>query len=316
VFPASLHDNQDLYLEDLGTGKLTRITRDPAPDGVPTWSPDGSRLAFVRFAPDGSSRIHVMDADGAHDHLLTPRALASEISPSWSADGRRLVFASITGNGGAASATAIYSIAVDGTDLRRLTNGPDLPNDPVWSPDGSHIAFDVGDPSPRLCVMDPSGAHRRCLTRPDAKILIDWPLLWSPDGSRLAFSGAGTQGRRDVYVIALNGNHPVDLTGDSGAEGAPAWSPDGRQLAFWSDREGGGDLYVVDQDGGGLRRLTTSSRLSGITTLAWSPDGTQLIVWNSPEGSESVNYVVEVAGGGLHRLTKEPGDESLALWRP
>jgi TolB protein len=316
VFAAALHDNQDLYIAVPGSDRLTRITTDHAADGVPVWSPDGSKLAFVRFSQDGSSRLHVVNADGTDDHLVTKQAVGAEILPTWSHDGRRLVFAGIIGNGGAASSSAIYSVGVDGGALRQLTHDSLLPNDPVWSPDGSLIAFDVGDPRPSLYVMDTTGGRRRLVSPPDPRLLLDWPLLWSPDSSALAFAATGTNGRRDVYVVERDGHGRIDLTSGPGTEGAPAWSPDGAHLAFWSDRDGDGDLYVVARTGGSATRLTTGSHLTGVTTLAWSPDGRYLLVWNSPEQGAATNYVVAATGGELRKLTRQPGDQFMAVWRP
>ncbi|TMD25814.1 MAG: hypothetical protein E6I94_11255 [Chloroflexi bacterium] len=310
VFAASLADNQELYLADPATGLLTRLTHDPAPDAVPVWSPDGLHVAFIRFAEDGSSRIHVMNADGTGDRVLTDRAGAMEISPTWSPDGRQIAFASVTGNGGAASDSEIYAIGAQGGGLRQLTHDPrGKPNDPVWSPDGSLIAFDAGDPTPALYVIDPAGGDARRLSPPDARLRIDWPLLWAFDGSALAFAGNGPTGQRDVYLVNWDGSGLVDL--------APTWSPDGRRLAFWSDRDGPGDIYLIGREGGAPRRLTTGSRLSETVTLAWSPDGRHLIAWSSPGGQAAdKNYVVDAASGDIHRLTNEPGDEYMALWRP
>ena len=318
VFAASLADNEELYLADPATGRLTRLTHDPAPDAVPVWSPDGSHLAFIRFAEDGSSRIHVMNADGTGDRLLTDRAGAMEISPTWSPDGRQIAFATVTGNGGAATDSELFLVGAEGGAPRQLTHDPlGKPNDPVWSPDGSLIAFDVGDPTPALHVIDPVTGNQHQLSEPDSKLRINWPLLWAPDGSALAFAASGHDGQQDAYTVDRAGGHLVDLSGDRGTEGAPAWSPDGSQLAFWSDRDGGGDIYTIGRMGGAVRRLTTASQLSGIVTLAWSPDGRRLIVWDSPGGQAGdENYVVDTATGDIHRLTNEPGDEYMALWRP
>ena len=314
VVAASVADNQDIYVEDLASGRLTRLTRDLAPDGVPVWSPSGTRLAFVRFATDGSSLIHLMNADGTGDEPLTNRPTSHEILPSWSPNGRQLAFADVP----SAGSSQIFTIFADGTGLRQLTHDPaGHPNDPIWSPDGSLIAFDAGDPKPALFVMAPDGSHLRRLTPPDAQLLTNWPLSWSPDGSAVAFAGTGPDGTRDVYVVSSEGAQSADLTKDGRDEGAPAWSPDGRRLAFWSNRDGQGDIYVVAREGGGLQRLTTGSGLVGTVTLAWSPDGRQLIVWNLPQGQEdSQNYILDENGGDLRVLTSELSGAFMAFWRP
>jgi len=318
VLAATLGDNQDIYLEDPTSAQLTRLTTDPAPDGVPVWSASGTRLSFVRFAADGSSAIHLMNADGSDERRLTSRSVGIEILPSWSPNGSQIAFVEVTGKGGSAGAAQIFTINADGSALVQLTHDPAVQsNDPVWSPDGSLIAFDAGDPKPALYVMDPTGGHVRSLSPPDALLETNWPLIWSPDGSTVAFAGTGPDGKRDVYVVGRDGTRLQDLTANGGDEGPPAWSPDGRQLAFWSDRDGSGDIYVVAAEGGSPRRLTTGSHVSGTVTLAWSPDGLRLIVWNRPSGQGTdKNYLLAASGGALRPLISGPSDEFMAFWRP
>jgi Tol biopolymer transport system component len=122
----------------------------------PVWSPDGAHIVYL-----ANGVIHETNADGSGDHVLsTPLAGWYDETPDWSPDGSRLAFAQRNFDG---SASALYSIAADGSDQRQLTSGADRDYRPAWSPDGSKIVFDRQDPTGRqLHVMnaDASGETR------------------------------------------------------------------------------------------------------------------------------------------------------------
>ena len=310
VFSSTRTGNGDLYLADVTSGTLARLTTDPAFEGVPSWSPDGSRVAYVRFARDGSSEIHVINADGTADRTVSGRAGASQILPTWSPDGRQIAFGSATRDD-----SAIWVVGSDGLNPRRLTPDSIRANDPVWSPDGSLIAYTAGDPTLSLYVMSPDGSNVRRLTPPDATLLINWGSLWSPDGSRLAFVGRGAGGSRQVQVVSRDGGDVLNLTEGTDDKGEPAWSPDGTELAFWSDRDGAGEIYAIPSAGGSWRRLTTGSGLSGVVvSLRWSPDGRKIAVWTPWELGEV--YLLDAAGGKLVNVTNDPEDDTQVAWRP
>jgi Tol biopolymer transport system component len=312
LFASSRNDNQDLFLEDATNGQIQRLTQDPAADGVAVWSPDGLMIAFVRFAQDGSSEIHITDASGSNDRQVTHRAKASQILPSWSPDGRQFAYASVTGTG-----SEIFIVSSDGSGERQLTTGPvTRPNDPLWSPDGSTIAFTAGDPKRALYVVNVAGGEPRQVTEPNAELSINWPLMWAPDGSRLAFAAPASTGKSDIFVVARDGTGLVALTAGDGDSRAPAWSPDGSQLAFWSDRDGG-DFYVISSAGGSARRLTTESGISaGDVSIAWSPDGSELAAWSAPDSRPGRIFLVDLAPGTVRPLPADEGDDFPALWRP
>src|SRR6266516_5908769 len=128
----------DIYvINSNGTG-LTRLTTDPAYDASPTWSPDGSKIAFMSLR-DGNGEIYVMNADGTNPVALTNHA-GSDEQPAWSPDGRKIAFASNRDGH-----YEIYLMNADGTGVTRLTAGPDhYSAGPRWSPDGRRIAFTAG----------------------------------------------------------------------------------------------------------------------------------------------------------------------------
>jgi Tol biopolymer transport system component len=155
----------------------------------------------------------------------------------------------------------------DGTEHRRLTRGPKgRKASLVWSPDGRKLAFlsdgDHGDFQFDLYVMNAEGSGLRRLTRNPAS---DSAPAWSPSGRKIAFV-SNRDGTYEVYVMNADGSGQLALgartVGIRGALGdvvapddAPAWSPDGRKIAFVSNRDGTHEVYVMNADSGGQRRL-------------------------------------------------------------
>ena len=153
-----------------GSGQ-TRLTDSDAVDFDPSWSPDGSRIAFSSVR-DGAAEIYVMSADGSAQTRLTDKE-ARNYYPSWSPDGSLIAFTSY-GDGNA----EIYVMNADGSAQTRLTNNEAVDSRPSWSPDGLRIAFDstLGDPDPgddtrisNIYVMNADGSGLTRLTDNEAR---------------------------------------------------------------------------------------------------------------------------------------------------
>jgi TolB protein len=251
-----------------GTG-VRRLTAELV-DTAPAWSPDGSRIAFLRGFWGPHAGIYVMRADGTGLRRITDGGSlpgSSDNGPSWSPEGTRMAFA---------RNADIYVVDTDGTDLERLTEGPVMEYDPTWSPDGSRIAFtgydlaSDGQPpsSVRLYVMKADGTEITELGPEN----VQGPA-WSPDGSEIAYvdteTGAimairpdGTEPRRILDVAGLVGG--VHLVYDV------AWSPDGTKLVFMAGPDSEDThVYVVNRDGSNAMQLTDDRAPD--STPAWQP---------------------------------------------
>src|SRR6266545_2027374 len=161
----------------------------------------------------------------------------------------------------------VYTVNADGSGLKRLTRSEDLEFDPTWSPDGRAVAYrhqrDFESPID-IFVMDADGSHQRNLTGREE--LAGWGPDWSADGERIAWNTAtDTTSYFDLAVIHPDGTGRRVIKPGVYVE-YPAWSPDGRRIAFMSHvaEEGSPyDIFVMNADGTDVRRLTESPAVDG-----------------------------------------------------
>jgi TolB protein len=254
-------ERSNLYVIRADGSHRVRLTRTAGVSYCPAWSPDGRRVAFTAVRR-GRVGLYVIDADGRSERLLARDA--SPHDPAWSPDGERIAFTREIRN-----SSALFVIDADGSNERRLTRNPGrFDVDPAWSPDGRTIVFasqsSANTADADLFLIGADGRHERRLTA--KRIYVDGPS-WSPDGNWIAFARDDRKGEMSVYVIGAKGTTSLRLTRPDqqvqpwpplrpSIDAFPAWSPDGKRLAFASDRSGSFRLYVMAADGSNQVQLT------------------------------------------------------------
>jgi Tol biopolymer transport system component len=252
VFNSMRTGNAEIYTMDWDGQNQTRVASHPAADVDPAFSPDGRTIVFASNRT-GNNDIFVVDRDGGDGVNLTAHP-ANEGWPRWSPDGRQIVFhTNRDGN------FEIYVMDSDGQNPTRLTNYAGIDQYPDWSPDGRQIVFrrDID-----IYVLDLRTGDIERLTNAAP---LNQMAMWSPNGRQLVFMSA-RDGYPSVFVMDADGSNQVNLTPKATADSpgewlsrAPAWSTNGRQIYFMSFRPStGGDteVFVMNADGSGVRRLT------------------------------------------------------------
>ena len=289
----------------LGTALVVVIT------GVASVKPAasaGKALPVIAFGR--AQDVAVMGADGTNEITVAKQASGVKGAPAWSPDGLKLAFHADRGDG-----FDVYVVDSVTRRFTRLTNSEGDDRNPAWSPDGTRIAFDsTRDGTRGIYVMNADGRGQTGLTTGAASLAP----TWSPDGTRIAFTqkvardGASTQ---EIFVVSAAGGNLTQLT-DGGSEShlsaEPRWSPDGKLIAFQSDREGSLDLYLMRADGSGEpRRLTTDDAKD--QHPAWSPDGKQIVFASDRDGDLEI-FVTD--GKSERQLTKNESPDTQPDWRP
>jgi Tol biopolymer transport system component len=279
----------------------------------PAWSPDGDWIAYAEKPPeDERARIIRLSLDTLEKQPLTspPESSAGDMFPSYSPDGTQIAFVR-SGSAGYGDLD-VWVQPVAGGEARRLTSGEyDYCEGLAWTDDGSEILFSTGWSGTILRVGLEGGAPR-----PVAG--VGQSAAWaSIRGDRMVYSQSTFQ-PRDIWRVPGRRGAAADRTAErliasSGSENDPAYSPDGRRIAFQSSRSGFLNIWVCDSDGAHPVQLTSFERHTG--TPRWSPDGRR-IVFDSYEAGDWNLYVIAADGGVPRRLTREPSDDNTGTWSP
>ena len=244
-------------------------------NATPSFSPDGKRLYFFSNRT-GNNQIWVMGPDGSHQRQLTFGSDGDALTPQESPDGTKLAFASSQGGLGHPE---IFIMNSDGTGLKQLTQTPVAPQGQsyTWS-------------------LHPS---------------------WSPDGQKITYASTKS-GSTQVWVMDADGSNRVQLTSGLGENfpdaNVPSYSPDGRQIVFWSGFEKNyGDIWVMNADGSSPRKLTTTPAPRSADNPVWSPDGTKVIFDSNRDGALGI-WMVDVSGS--EPILVAHGFGTVCAWQP
>ena len=192
-----------------------------------------------------------------------------------------------------------FIMNADGSDQRRDTSIAGLRTG-LWSPNGKKVVFyKEGDESNAVYLADSDGSNEIKLP------FLGGNLRWSPD-SRLIMYQYGRP-NADIFLYALETGESTTLVSSPAFDADPSFSPDGKTIAFVSDREGNPEIYVQNLDGTALHRLTNHPAHDGFPTFA--PDGTQIAFNSNREDENFEIYLMNTDGSGIRRLTNSPSDD-------
>jgi Tol biopolymer transport system component/tRNA A-37 threonylcarbamoyl transferase component Bud32 len=345
-------DNWDIYVREVdGTG-FNRLTSDPADDCCPAWSPDGRQIAFLRasgdrwalylisalgggerklaevsgaslsWSPDGKN-IAFRDRKSPEDppsiwslsvetlerkQLTTPDANASlgDGRPAFSPDGLNLAFIRWR-----YARPALYVMSLPHGDPTLVTafNSPEII---CWTADSRDIVFSSFDEAGERALWRISvhgGEPRRVPARGEK---VSQPSI---SRNRLAYVSA--TGNLDIWRMEFAGKEAMKppskpLLSWSSDENHPVVSPDGRRIAFISNRSGNNEVWVCNSDGMKPVGLT-DIKAESVGSPSWSPDG-KLIAFDSRKSGSLDIYLVGADGGPVRRITTDPADEGAAQW--
>ena len=285
AFQRPAGDQMDLFTLRPG-GPAQRVLRSRAFEERPSWSPDGRLLAFARDTQDGATEIFTARPDGRDLRRVTHWGNVAG-TPTWTPDGRIVAFTlkdfpPPSSDEDPPPPSELYAIAPDGSGETRLTDDTTIQTDPDVSPADGTIAFTQwqavdGEPGVfDLGIGALTAGGAAATLAPFSAQRDAFNPSWSPDGRRIVFEvawatppGTGTHGegrQSDLVVMNADGSGLRPLTRTGALEATPVWSPDGRRIAFASDRhvrrgprERNGkdfELYVMHADGTHVRRLT------------------------------------------------------------
>jgi Tol biopolymer transport system component len=253
-----------IYAADIAQDAMRRLAAPEMGAQIVGWFPDSQRLAFSTWGK-GSYRLCAASVDGSGSEMLfdAPGYVALDLSP----DGTRIAVVDPKGEG------PIVIADSDGGNPRPLTDDRLAKSKPRWSPDGRRIGFVADDGEASLITVATLDGSS---TETIGEMALDGHFVWSPGGERIAFVGY-REGRYALYVSDLSGSEPVyaaalNPSDESGEifPAAPAWSPDGAQIAFSSFVDQQFHIYVTDAVGSYQRRLLPEGPdFALVYDLAW-----------------------------------------------
>ena len=295
-----MQDSPAIFLLALENHSAHQITTPSPPDEDwgPAFSPDGSRIVFVR-----ARNIMVMPAEGGEIQRLTQEPVRVLGSPAWAPDGQSIVFASPAPGG---TSPNLWRLPASGGPPAPIREAGQMVWNPALSKRGFRLACELASSARSINQMDfyPAGQKARSLVSSVSGENAGQQL--SPDGRKLVFQ-SDRAGALDIWVSDRNGQDPVQLTA-MGTAGAPRWSPDGKDIVFdvglgrdWREPRA---IFLVGADGGTPRPLVQDSFSNNVPS--WSHDGTWVYFASNRSGDWQV-WKVQRSTGSPVQVTKQGG---------
>jgi Tol biopolymer transport system component len=220
---------------------------------------------------------------------------AHAIHPVWSPDGKMFAFES-----NLAGSWDIWTMNLNGTNLRQMTTMKTSDRFASWSPDGKRIAF-ASDRSGNwdIWMMKVDGTDLKQLTTYDG---LDIAPVWSPDGKKIAFVSSRSMDVL-VWVMDPDGSHVQGMPNIRCGDWVSSWSPDGKIVAAVSSMRGTSDIWLIDVYERQIKQLTQKTDTRRDFLPAWSPDGTKVAFVSERNGKRDI-WLMDPDGQNERRLTR------------
>lgn len=230
-------------------------------------APDGKSAVFIRIV-EGREQLFTINLDGSGEKQITRGAFDDE-DPAWSPDGRKIAFVRIAGG-----KKSIHLVNPDGSGDEAISPATQSPIHPAWSPDSRRILYctddDLRPPAKNEAEIYAVDVATKQVTTLISGGINTYPVM-SQDGRKIAYRKIVGEMNSEVFVADADGSNPKNLTNHWSFEGWPAWSPDGRTIAFAGNRNAAYQIFLMDPDGGNVRLLANTEGRG--TAPKWSADG-------------------------------------------
>jgi TolB protein len=249
---------KEIAMADYDGAGQAPVTRNGSINLMPVWSPDARSLAYTSYKHGYPDLYRAFPFERRPEQTLAA-FVGINTSPAFSPDGKSLALTlSKDGN------PEIYVLTLATGTMRRLTRNAGIDTEPTWSPSGHQLAF-ISDRngSPNIYVMEVQGTSVRQLTSGG----FHTQPRWSPKGDSLVYTAR--QSVHDLWIVNVDGSNPRRLTAGSGDSQGATWAPNGRHLAFQSNRNGRWQIFAMLADGSGQEAITRAP--GEATSPSWSP---------------------------------------------
>jgi Tol biopolymer transport system component len=288
-----------LWLAASGAAATNKLERHGS---LPWASPDSKQIVFESDRDGSFKQLYLMNVDGTDVRRLT-HSSKDEIGPVWTSDGKWIVFRSFQRD-----SAQLEGIRPDGSERHTVCNRKEI-GWPRISPDGKRVAFQSSDESGARAIVTINLDGSDLQTVPTG-LDRPWDPIWSPDGKQLVFAqqppdaGDPTAQTESIYISDTSGRNRRLLAAFPGFIQLPAWSPDGKTIAYqtWTGKRGDADIVLLDVANGQFTTITHRGRPYLDETPAWLPDG-RLLFQSTRDGRYEV-YVMNRDGSSQQRLTK------------
>lgn len=339
AFTKVKNGNYEIYTIHADGSGLTNLTKNPAQDINPYWSPDGKQIAFESNRT-GSVQIYLSDADGSNliqltndevDHFLG--ASAGLFTDPWSPDGNKLI---ISQRPSGEDHFMLYTMDISGNRKILLTDKPAIYLNPRWSFDGKHVSyvwFEEQKGIEHLYVVDANGDDITSITSllPEDEIIDSWNYYWAPDSRSVIFLANRRAWENDnakfaVYEAGLEGESLIEIARHSTPledwwEGTTIVRGFTGQTLTWLRADGTqSELNPLENCQMGSESQSSSlSRRSSTGYLLYAygcPNGNLWLYWANPDGT-NIKQILEtpitITNGGINNIYWSPDNRYVVM---